>query len=345
MGATIITNKLAAATKGADGKMYYILYEETYDKNTHPHTPDWSCVYIGTIEGALRRIFLSASSCESGMLRSRKGDILPENYIASWFKELANPVGFTEPNFEVKLGDGFYAVIPTDKQDWAVDAFIRHGHTDLADRLVHHERLSLDFTEYAPVLAEIFDGDRVSPWRLVRHLPQWTNRYLENGYAPTPVRMFAATPPKVLSVADGRLLVADAESAWRCEGYAYSVAGSYIAQYWTIELAEPGSYKIRIKAFRDALNNAPKMPSCMKVVVDMSVELNAYEKRTVEENRALGKPTGSVYEIDVTPEMLKDHSLAWRICNLPRVCTTWVTGEGAEKEVENFEGNQLGLFA
>ena len=96
MGATVSTGKLAAAFATAAGKIIYVLFEQTYEKNCHPHRPEWSCTFIGSIEMAMKWIFLSASSCEGGMLQNRSGQITPEGYIAGWLKELASPVEFQD---------------------------------------------------------------------------------------------------------------------------------------------------------------------------------------------------------------------------------------------------------
>lgn len=346
MAATIITGKLAAATKGYDGKMYYFLYEETYEKNVYPHTPHWRCWYIGTIKGALRRIFLAAGSCESGMLRARRGDIKPENFIKDWYKELANPVGLSLPNLEVKMGGGYDAIVPTEKQEYVAAIFNRYGHSDLAEQLLQNERLSLNFNEHAAMLSEIYDGDHLGPWRLVRYTPQWPDRYMEYGYKPKPARTIdTTTVPSVMRISNDRILVADEHGTWRLAGAQYVVLQDFIISCWRTELAEPGTYRVRIKALREILDAAPQMPPGMMVVVDERVELDDCDKSTVERCRSLGKPTETGYAIDLTPEVLQDSTLLWRICNLPRLCTTWVTGRCADEEAEDISTNQMDLFA
>lgn len=103
MGATVCTNKRAAAFL-SNGKAIYILFEETYEKNCYPHTPVWGCICIGYLEDALKRIFSSAAACESGSLQSRRGYIVPENYISSWMKELKEPFQYIDHLFTMKKG-------------------------------------------------------------------------------------------------------------------------------------------------------------------------------------------------------------------------------------------------
>ncbi len=344
MSATIITGKLAAATKALDGKTYYVLFEQTYEKNVYPHTPSWDCSYIGPIEGALRRIFLSAASCESGMLRSRNGEILPENFIASWLKELAKPVGFSVPDLELKFGGEYNAIIPTEKQQWALDVLARYGQTEMAERLQKYERLSLTFNEHAAMLSEIFDGDNIGAWRLIKHVPQWPERYAEHGYAPKSAKRVVVNLPKAMSMPNHKYLVSGEDGKWRCAGASWEIVQDYVASYWHTELSEPGAYKVRIKSLREALKSAPEMPSGMMVVVDERVEIDGYAKRTVEEARKLGTPTSTGFTIAMTPAVLQDSSLFWRICGLPRVCTTWEIGKCADEAAEDFASRQMDMF-
>ncbi|WP_146139391.1 hypothetical protein [Simplicispira suum] len=345
MGATIITDKLVAATKGADGKLYYFLYEETYEKNVYPHTPHWGCWYIGTIEGALRRIFLAAGSCESGMLRSRRGDIKPENFVKDWYKELANPVLLSLPNLKMKMHGGFDATVPTEKQEFVVAAFKRHGHPDLAQQLLSGGVLSLSFSEHAAMLSEIYNGNDLGPWRLVRGTPHSAERTAEYGYKPKPVRHIdLPKPPSIMRVPNGKFLVADEQGAWRNRGEKWEILQDFITSCWRTELAEPGSYKVRIEALREALDVAPPMPPGMSVAVDERVELDGYLKSTVEGLRYLGTPTSTGYTIDVGADVLQDSNLLWRICHLPRVCTSWEIGKCVDEAADDFASRQMDMF-
>lgn len=77
MGATVTTGKRAAAFKAPSGQNFYVLFEETYEKNCTPHTPHWNCILFGDLIAAMERIFRHASACEGGMLQGRGGSITP----------------------------------------------------------------------------------------------------------------------------------------------------------------------------------------------------------------------------------------------------------------------------
>ncbi len=96
MGATVTVGKKVAAFKANNGKVGYVLFEETYEKNCYPHTPHWSCVGLGYLDDVMTRIFARASSCEGGSLQGRGGYITPEGYISGWLNELAEPLMATQ---------------------------------------------------------------------------------------------------------------------------------------------------------------------------------------------------------------------------------------------------------
>jgi hypothetical protein len=87
-------------------------------------------------------------------------------------------------------------------------------------------------------------------------------------------------------------------------------------------MREPGSYSKRIKAYREAVDNAPQVRlEKAKVVVDCKVTLeDKYERQRVAEMRS--KP-----DAVVTPngfEIIPTKHLLWSLTQLPRQCTSWV---------------------
>lgn len=82
MSSTILTNKAAAAFRHpVTGKVIYALFGENYESNVTPKTPDWSCFALGEYADVMKVVFNYASACEGGCLRSRAGEIKPENLI------------------------------------------------------------------------------------------------------------------------------------------------------------------------------------------------------------------------------------------------------------------------
>lgn len=77
MGSTVSTAKLVGAFQGNDGQLCYALFEQTYDKNCHPHNPKWSAMRIGDLAATMKAIFSYASSCEGECCKVPVGDLLP----------------------------------------------------------------------------------------------------------------------------------------------------------------------------------------------------------------------------------------------------------------------------
>ena len=168
MGATVTTGKLAAAFRATSGCVFYVLYEETYEKNCHPHTPEWNCWCFGPIEDVLKRIFRSASSCESGMLQSRNGRITPEGYIASWLKKLAEPIDLMDRSISLRFGTDFYDPIRPQNIDAANAVLIDFGRQDLVDALANGTTIVVEMYRNAELIATLLERASISAWRILR---------------------------------------------------------------------------------------------------------------------------------------------------------------------------------
>ena len=328
MGATISTAKLAAAFKADNGNTYYVLFEQTYEKNCYPHTPSWSCVSIGSLATVLQRVFGSAAACAGGGLRVRGGLSSPQQYIADWLVELANPVLMHNVNFSLKIGEDFYAPIPKEKANGILKDLTEKGHEQIAQVL--QAGGSCDGSIYAnPDLVEAVYGNRyTAPWRIIRVTPLHAGRVPELGYCPEPSKAAVPPPPAILKVDRETRLIQQEDGAWRCVGWEYQAIGDFVQSLWEQELREPGTYHKRIKAFTKAMQEAPSIHSGMKVVVDMQVPLAS---KWAHENRE-GLQEKHLIGIEVTPNArgfefsapTNNPKALYHVCALPRECTTWV---------------------
>ncbi|NJN00309.1 MAG: hypothetical protein HC793_01120 [Aquincola sp.] len=71
------------------------LFEQAYESNVWPKTPDWCMRYIGEPRGAMEFILKAAGVCEGGMLKWHKERrTQPESCIRRWRRALAAPVPF-----------------------------------------------------------------------------------------------------------------------------------------------------------------------------------------------------------------------------------------------------------
>lgn len=323
MGATVTTGKLASAFKDTNGKVHYVLFEETYEKNCTPHEPHWGCISIGPIEVTMRKVFGKASACEGGSLQNRNGHITPEGYIAGWLSEMADSVEFnSDRTIQLQVSDGFNSTIPIWKVEGAKKTLSDLGREDIINALLKGESVGLSLVENADLIAALCRND-IAPWRIIDHVPLYSLRNKDLGYAKAkPAKPINISVPSVLRVWDEELLLQRPDGAWQCAGWSYRVMGDLIAKAYEAELREPGSYRKRIKAYREAVESAPKLPQGMTAKIDLTVPVESrYEKELLAKfgNKHSVTKTVTGFEITVRDE----NELVSDLCGLPIACTTW----------------------
>lgn len=343
MGATVTCGKHAAAFIAPGGRVFFVLFEETYEKNVHPHRPHWSCIGFGTIEDAMRRVFAYGSSCEGGMLQSRGGAIRPEGYIAGWMRELANPTRMPERDVRLSCTDSYASPIPKDKiQD--VAALLREArYTDAADAIADGREATLSLHRDADVLARIYGGGALSPWRIIPSYaaPLSAPKDVSLGYAPKAAKAVSIESVEALTVPDmeNRLLRRD-DGGWYCAGWAYSIVAKFIEAYWRTELAEPGSFKKRIQAFRDAIQGAPSVPDGTLVSIDPAKTAGRWDEDRVKAllSKNLARHTDSGLVAEPVQDALYD------LCGLGKDCATWLLPTYAARTSAGVAPHQMNLL-
>lgn len=258
MGSTITCNRRVAATPSSSGTIYF-LFEETYSSNVFPQTPSRSCVHIGNLASAIKRIFDLASSCEGGGLRARSGSILPESYIQSWLKELAKPFEMRgRASLRRSKGEYDYRGV-SEKTIEAVRPMLT---AEMAASIDEKGEAYFDCINDAEILANLVSAG-VSGWVLIEDC--WIDDQPRNaslGYAPAPAKMFTLVEPQGYRMPDGNnVLLLDADGVWRVAGWDYRIVGRFISASWEAELALPGSYRRRIKAYRAAVKASLPLPA------------------------------------------------------------------------------------
>lgn len=334
MGSTVTTNKQVGAFATAVGKIAYVLFEQTYEKNCYPHTPSWSCRFIGFLDEAIAYIFSSAGGCEGGMLQNRNGYITPEGYIDGWMAKMASP-RYME-NFLIEIGDfgSWRSPLPASQREYVFEKLRQHNRSDLVEVLQAGKSINLRLHEDFALLASIYGGYLLAPWRIIKDSKVHAvgAEVPGLGYAPKPAKTVELDEPKTLSVDGDNCLIQQPDGTWRCVGWRYVAVDRYITQLAQQALAEPFAYRKKIKAYRKALHTAPRIPDGGKIVVDWSKPLgNKYDQERINSfphshNVAI-RDTG--YEADV----VKDDRFLWDACALPAECTQWVFPDAAPLQV------------
>ncbi len=345
MSSTITTGKLAAAFRRNSDRLFYVLFERVHESNVYPHDPSWQCSFIGTAQAAVRTIFYWASSCEGGMLKGRDGHIKPENYIAAWLRELANPVVMPDRDIRLYAGEGWSAPLPLNNADFLgrIDALCRE---DIAEIIRAGKVAELTLHTHTDLLVAIYGEEshehlHIPPWRILKghDRPHDVTRDRTLGYAPKPARCHPAHVPDAIRIGQYDHVLRQPDGAWVNEGWAYSIIGQHIRTLADLELAEPGHYRRAIPCFRHAIENAPLPPEGTIALLDRSA---CPAKRDIEQfdhalqRAALAAPGGYL-------------TLPWSVATgdilsyFPKVAVTWNIPQKAtdcerEKSKMNLQG-------
>ncbi|HDS1721738.1 hypothetical protein NPS53_09510 [Pseudomonas putida] len=339
MGNTISTGKLVGAFQGTDGEAVYVMFERTCESNVYPRRPRWNAQTIGGIQAVMRRIFLSASSCAAGSLvgAGNRG-ITPESYIASWLKELANPVFLEDTIYELAVGSSWTSTIPEGDLDRITAELKAVGATRILEGLAG-ESASAAASLHADhvALSAIYDGVNVAAWRIIpehampmSHAP----RDASLGYNPAKAKVFKVDVPRFMRVSEetNKALIQGEDGQWRCVdgGYAYSYLMSFICNLCDSELREPGAYRTRIKAYREAVTNASVIPDGTQIVVANMADLVQWAKNDID--RIIAVTPHTQVKDGVQMNVPTDNSLLCWATGLPSAHTTWRLSEKAPFE-------------
>lgn len=311
MGATVTVDKKVAALVTPSGKIGYVLFEQTYEKNCYPHHPHWSCVALGYLEEVMKRIFSSAASCEGGSLQGRGGYIRPEGYIEGWMKEMAMPSLMPDIRKTMVFGNSLSSQIPLldfyDKKEIkpiVLGDLRNDGFGHVADQLENGE-FEASLVEHFDILRSIYTihPRDFGAWRFVT--PPSSVVYSSTpadhlGYARAAAKGANLTIPdmKVLPYGE-RLLVQQPDGTYRCTGGAWCVVQDFIRDYARCEIMQPGSFKKAIRSIREAAKAAAPVDGT--VTVELSTRsIPPDRKYYIEQIQDLGQAMGARTPTDFT---------------------------------------------
>ncbi|MDD3575744.1 MAG: hypothetical protein PHT38_02525 [Halothiobacillus sp.] len=291
MGSTVTTGKKAATFSDNLGRNFYVLFEQTYEKNCYPHTPHWGAIAFGEIETVLTRIFGTASNAEGGLLQGRSGPIKPEGYVQSWMDELKSPAVIDVNNVvHISLKDitTIFSGEPTEQEK-------RESFLSELDRA--------DFPRHANALRECgettvdiyFDADVISLF--CRFAPAWrvfgpsfmSGHILEDGgYSPKKskdrpsIKMPGLYKSKKDLHGNIRFIGEKEEGVLSFIDDRFGVIGMFVKEYAPFEISNPGHFSASTKALRDHLENLPETPESMMLYFDPAKVKAWYWKEQVE---------------------------------------------------------------
>lgn len=274
MGATVSTECAVSAFRSAKGNVFYIMWEKTFEKNCYPHNPRWSCVQFGGQAAVMEAIFKYSAACEGGILQGRGGHITPEGYIQRWMKAIKAPLRVpNNETFTLSMGKSFYDAIRVD-QPKALEVLLEFGMESIVAGLREGKSFALPVYEHGEMLTRL-QAVGVLPWRLFQHGPlgNQTDASLALDYSRAGAGRYTPPIPSMVRIEES-VYIEGEDGVYRNEGWDYSIVGSFVANFWKIENAHPGSYKSAIKFYREAVKAAPKAEDMnMLVEIDANIDL------------------------------------------------------------------------
>jgi len=272
MGSTVSTRS-AVGTFVSEGKQFFLLWEETYEKNCYPHTPSWSCTHLGDLESSMRKIFRHAAGCEGGGLQGKGGWMTPEGYIQRWVNLMDEPLEVDDLNITITRGRSFMNAFNEGDEHNQVLKNLREkvGRKDIVDALLNGDRVTLSLHHDANELAWMVEHG-ISPWRLIQNPPHGVlNQAL--GVPRKPSNAPNLPMPRMVRLGDD-IFVQDEQGIYRYASRDYTVVAEYVCNYADIELRHRGSYRKAIKDFREAVRQAPKASDMgLHLVIDIDMPL------------------------------------------------------------------------
>lgn len=337
MGATVTTNKAVAGFHRADGTVVYVLFEETYEKNVHPHTPNWNARAIGTYDQVMLRVFQSAAACEGGSLQLRGGHTTPEAYIQRWREAFKSAVPMADRTIDLAFGGtSMYSTIPDEKVADARAKLEAVGRHDLIERLeAGPVRLQLH-ADCDVIVALSCVGGPLSLWKVIRGGPP--HGFADVALTPAPRKETVKAPDIAAFLIDDENVVASIGGAsFENLGWRYSAVGEYIVDVaLPLELRCDGASRKLISAFRKLAYAAPKLPEQTQITIVPSNADHCYYRENAEKLAVKLGIAASAKEVpesyQVTFGRVQEAEEVYLLTTLQQAQVTWSIPAAGEEE-------------
>ncbi len=363
MSTTYTSGKQAGVFFLPNGEPIYALFEKTRESNLSPSIAKWSCYAIGNYSDAMKAIMYSASACVGGCLQGEgRRDLKPENYIAAWQKELANPVRILTEGRTISIN------FKRDNKCWRSEDLPkvieetkklceRLNRADLIKPLIEdNSNVTLSFDTDAEVIAELFKVREgvFSAYRLFNHYDLGTLHVPLD--LPASDKTFIPPTVQAYRLPCEGMLVKFGDGPFKAYGRygTYRIDQTFIHEVvLTAELHRPGAAKSLMKMLNDVTENATELSEDTAVVVHLPEQIEGYLKSVMNE---VSKDGGMISEEHKTltiklSEFEKFRSDAYHVyalLGLDELSIEWQFGEMKAAGVQHLHAatdlNQLSFF-
>lgn len=280
MGTTVTTGKAVKAFRTKSDKVIYVLFEEAYEKNCHPHTPTWECFAIGEYKDVMKRVFGRAASAEGGALNNRSGDLTPESYLRGWKLAFNKPMRMRDEPLTVKI---------LDRKEWVggitsvhagalLNLLQANDRLDVWESLINEQvgQVSMSFHDDGDLISAIFGvGGIEAPWKIidtygkpsgVEDITLIPKKHNQGKIPPDMNRLVKFSGKHTDYYAEMNAAGTFSNPKW-----AYSVMASYVAnQAYECEMLEAGLGVKNIQTFREVLASEPDSTEDFEAFIDKS---------------------------------------------------------------------------
>jgi len=320
MGTTYSVSKLAASIGDpGDGRVYYALFEKTYESNVFPRTPRWSAIHFGTPESCMQLIIAVSGDCEGGALKGSRGKVTASAYIRQWRNQLKHAASL-RPRARIEFGDGFYQVPGSMRP--RVDAILHeHGQELPADTT-----LELDLAKpgacaaLAALIALPKDSGRIPAWKAldVADTVAGTGTPYDPSAAPAtldPAVQVYRLPRRHGTGESDLDYVIKLDGTVRVAGWAYAAMQAFIQSHaLAAESRIPGCAEELIADFRARLTEAPELSERTGISLTREAPgaTNVHSQFFAQIAAALGAAHGDP-AIETTVGSLAQRDMLWRV--------------------------------
>lgn len=273
MGATVTTGKAVMAFQ-TKNEVIYILYEETYEMNCHPHIPHWGCFAIGNYKQVMTNVYGRASAAAGGDLNNRAGDLIPETYLRGWNLAFHKPMMFNnrDVSFRILERTRWMDGIESSRAGGVYDVLKATNRLDVWKKLISEDdKVTLSLYDDIDLIVSLFGVNGVEPpWRIIDAHSHHGMECL--GFIPEKCNggKFPATMNRLVmlkSKYSDNFLEMQSDGSFANPRSKWSVIGNYVKnQAYECEMIERGLGVKHIQAFREVLSNE----------LDCSAEFDAF---------------------------------------------------------------------
>lgn len=287
MGTTVLNQARLFSFPTDDGRIGYVMAEETYEKKEGTRSASWCVMRIGCRDQIIDRIFGLASSIPGGTLKTKSSSA--KSFIASTLKLLDSPLRLERTDLSLGNSENdFYDAVTTASRSAVQQILIEHGKADLASQIALSPKdggaksIPIDLKTDLDLVAALTKrrGDEeavVLPWRIISSVPfGYAPGVVEHAVGESGQRQGARPIVQILNTGLGGrqegtspVLLCKVNGQPLIMGKDYEIERELIQYAGKQETAQPGLYKSLLTELSKIQADKAQIPLAPDVVFDV----------------------------------------------------------------------------